>query len=101
MTTHTLPPVSRTVHRTRLALAIVAGVALGSTVATVNHSVISVPAPATVSTVSPAALVSSLSPCATEDSRDCYWLASEHGNRSGRSFIDVGGETIYLDGLDK
>lgn len=35
-------------------------------------------------------------PCATEDSINCVWHASEQGNGEGRSFIDVGGMVVYL-----
>lgn len=37
-----------------------------------------------------------LPPCATEDSSTCYWDASTHGNGTGSSFIDVGGDVYYL-----
>jgi hypothetical protein len=33
--------------------------------------------------------------CATEDSTNCYWDATEHGNGSGQSFIDVNGTPYY------
>jgi len=33
-------------------------------------------------------------PCATEDSKDCYWIASIHGNGQGTSFININGEVI-------
>lgn len=34
-------------------------------------------------------------PCATEDSSDCYWDAAERGNGTGASFLDVGGAIIW------
>lgn len=39
-----------------------------------------------------------LAPCATEDSTDCYWDASQHGNGQGESFIDVDGTAYYFGG---
>lgn len=36
----------------------------------------------------------SLPPCPTEDSRNCYWDATERGNGRGKSFYDVDG-TAY------
>lgn len=35
-------------------------------------------------------------PCAQEDSQNCYWLAAERGNGQGDSFIDLGGVTYYF-----
>lgn len=35
--------------------------------------------------------------CATEDSTNCFWDATQHGNKQGRSFIDLFGYTIYAD----
>jgi hypothetical protein len=31
-------------------------------------------------------------PCATEDSTNCYWDASQRGNGTGTSFVTVGPE---------
>ena len=43
------------------------------------------------------ALILALIPsCAGEDSSNCYWDASAHGNGIGRSFIDIGGAPYYL-----
>lgn len=36
-----------------------------------------------------------LSPCATEDSDNCYWDASTRGNDEGVSFITFNGVTYY------
>lgn len=33
--------------------------------------------------------------CKTEDSSNCGWDAAKQGNGQGRSFIDIGGVTIY------
>jgi hypothetical protein len=33
--------------------------------------------------------------CVTEDARDCYWDASEHGNGAGRSFTDRAGVVTF------
>lgn len=33
--------------------------------------------------------------CTTEDSRNCYWNAKEHGNGRGTNFIDIAGVTYY------
>lgn len=33
--------------------------------------------------------------CVTEDSRNCYWDAEQHGNGRGASFIDIAGVTYY------
>lgn len=35
-------------------------------------------------------------PCEQEDSRWCHWDATDRGNGQGRSFVDVGGVTIYV-----
>ena len=35
-------------------------------------------------------------PCEFEDSTNCHWIASDHGNGMGESFIDIMGMTIYL-----
>lgn len=40
--------------------------------------------------------VVTLTPCATEDSTNCYWDATTHGNGQGRSFIDVDGTAYFL-----
>ena len=34
-------------------------------------------------------------PCATEDSSNCYWNAAERGNGTGASFLDIGGAIIW------
>lgn len=34
-------------------------------------------------------------PCATEDSSNCYWSASEQGNGSGVSFLDIQGTAYH------
>lgn len=36
-------------------------------------------------------------PCAEEDSRDCFWDASTSGNRVGQSFVDVDGIALYVE----
>lgn len=35
--------------------------------------------------------------CATEDSDNCKWDASEQGNGEGRDFVNWGGHTVYGD----
>lgn len=35
-------------------------------------------------------------PCAEEDSVDCYWIASERGNDIGTSFLNVAGHVFPL-----
>lgn len=35
--------------------------------------------------------------CATEDSTNCYWDATLHGNGEGRSFIDIDGTLYFQD----
>lgn len=35
--------------------------------------------------------------CATEDSTDCVWVASEVGNGEGRSFTAVGDKVFFWD----
>lgn len=35
-------------------------------------------------------------PCATEDSDNCYWDANSRGNHSGQSFVAVNGTILYL-----
>lgn len=37
-----------------------------------------------------------LAPCATEDSDNCVWLASECGNGLGESFTVRNGVVLYL-----
>ena len=39
----------------------------------------------------------SLPPCPTEDSDNCIWDATTHGNGQGRSFISLNGTTYYLE----
>lgn len=39
----------------------------------------------------------SLPPCPTEDSDNCIWHASEHGNGEGHSFYTIMGETTYFE----
>ena len=39
-----------------------------------------------------------LPPCEYEDSSDCYWLATERGNRKGNSFVDIDGLLFTWDG---
>lgn len=34
-------------------------------------------------------------PCATEDSSNCYWNAAERGNGTGADFLDLGGAIIW------
>lgn len=34
--------------------------------------------------------------CATEDSDNCWWDATEQGNGEGLSFVVIDGEVIYL-----
>ncbi len=38
-----------------------------------------------------------LPPCLTEDSANCYWDAKSRGNGRGRSFVDIGGNVVFLD----
>lgn len=35
-----------------------------------------------------------LTPCEFEDSRNCYWNASERGNGQGSSFVNVAGFVV-------
>jgi hypothetical protein len=37
--------------------------------------------------------------CPTEDSANCVWDARKRGNHEGRSFVDVNGHRLYLDGF--
>lgn len=101
MTNSQISSPSFPVRAARATLAVVVGIALGSSIATLNHSVNSISTVSAVTVTVPDATMFPLPACVTEDSRDCYWLATEFGNSVGRSFIDIGGETIYLDGLDK
>lgn len=43
-----------------------------------------------------ALLLAMLPACPTEDSTNCGWNASTHGNGTGSSFITIGTATIYL-----
>lgn len=38
-----------------------------------------------------------LTPCATEDSTNCYWVGESHGNGTGTSFADINGVQYTLD----
>ena len=38
-----------------------------------------------------------LPPCPTEDSINCIWDATTHGDTGGSSFIDLDGQTFYLE----
>lgn len=42
-----------------------------------------------------AVILALTTPCATEDSANCYWDASSRGNGMGTSFIDIGGHVIH------
>lgn len=35
-------------------------------------------------------------PCLYEDSSTCHWFATERGNGTGRSFLNLFGITFYL-----
>lgn len=35
--------------------------------------------------------------CVTEDSTDCFWNAKLHGNGQGQSFINIEGESYFLE----
>jgi hypothetical protein len=37
-----------------------------------------------------------LLPCPTEDSDNCWWDATEHGNGEGLSFVVIDGKVTYL-----
>lgn len=37
-----------------------------------------------------------LPPCPTEDSNNCYWDATAHGNGQGRSFYTINDQTVLL-----
>ena len=37
-----------------------------------------------------------LLPCVTEDSDNCWWDATEHGNGEGLSFVVIDGKVTYL-----
>lgn len=43
------------------------------------------------------ALFPAYTPCATEDSTNCYWDADLAGNGEGRSFVDIDGTAYYQD----
>lgn len=43
-----------------------------------------------------ALLLALLPACPTEDSTNCGWDATTHGNGTGHSFITIGTATIYL-----
>lgn len=40
----------------------------------------------------------SIAACATEDSTNCYWDATTHGNGLGQSFLDIDGTAYYFGG---
>jgi hypothetical protein len=42
----------------------------------------------------PGSIIDGLPPCATEDSDNCYWDATAHGNGRGLSFASIDGEVI-------
>ncbi len=41
-----------------------------------------------------ALMLAGLPACGSEDSTNCYWLASLRGNGAGQSFIDVAGRHV-------
>lgn len=43
-------------------------------------------------------VIITLGECATEDSDNCYWDASSHGNGEGTSFVNIDGVTYYPEG---
>lgn len=45
----------------------------------------------------PSNTILTIPPCVTEDSDDCYWDALTMGDRTGSSFINLGGSTYYLE----
>jgi hypothetical protein len=44
------------------------------------------------------ALLLGMPTCASEDSTDCVWIASEQGNGAGASFVDIDGTAYYFGG---
>lgn len=44
-----------------------------------------------------AILTAILPACESEDSTNCYFDASTHGNRVGNSFVDINGKAYYVD----
>lgn len=42
-----------------------------------------------------ALMVALTTPCVEEDSANCFWDATRHGNGEGTSFIDINGEVHY------
>lgn len=55
----------------------------------------SAPASVTAPTVDD---IATLAPCPTEDSDNCHWMATEHGNGMGMSWVNVNGITYRLTG---
>ncbi|USH44460.1 membrane protein [Microbacterium phage Cassita] len=43
-------------------------------------------------------LTAALPACSTEDSTNCYWDATTHGNGLGQSFLDINGTAYYFGG---
>lgn len=41
-----------------------------------------------------------LSPCHSEDSTNCVWIAPESGNGIGSSFADIDGTAFHLQAVD-
>lgn len=35
-------------------------------------------------------------PCEYEDSANCTWIAAEHGNGTGESYVDIDGVAYYF-----
>lgn len=50
----------------------------------------------TVNTPTPEPKPGILLPCVTEDSDNCWWDATEHGNGEGLSFVVIDGKVTYL-----
>lgn len=44
-----------------------------------------------------ALIIATSTQCPSEDATNCTWTASQQGNGSGHSFIDLNGQTYYLE----
>lgn len=41
-------------------------------------------------------LVLAIPECPTEDSSNCLWIATQHGNGQGATFLDINGTAYYI-----
>jgi hypothetical protein len=80
-----------------VAFAITAGFALGSSVTVQLMTAANPPIVVPDHSVTSVSLIAEAldTPCAQEDSDNCYWDAEEQGNGEGTSFVAIDGNVYY------